>query len=67
MARNKLFGKPSVRQIIWIFSIVFLLAIIALLYQYKTYFAFLGAPIVIVSVALMDYTYRPKFYWKKNN
>lgn len=66
MARNKLFGKATPRQIIRVLSIAFLLGIIVMLYQYKTYFAFLVAPMVIVSVVLTDYLHYQDSKQKKH-
>ncbi|ESU28784.1 glutamate synthase family protein [Flavobacterium limnosediminis JC2902] len=65
MAQKKLFSKLTARQIIWMISIGFLLGTIFLLYQYKAYFTFLIAPMVILSIVLTD-SFQTKHSVRKN-
>jgi len=66
MAQKKLFGKLSARQIIRLLSVLFILGTLVLLYQYETYFAFLTAPMVILSVVVTDYLHHQDSLRKKN-
>ena len=66
MARKKLLDKLAARQIIRILSALFVLGTLALLYQHKTYLTFLGAPMVIILVALTDGLHYRRSVRKKN-